>query len=173
MNEFRQRLKKVVNITPEAFFRICDYQYSKEVSTADFKKKIQEIGLGLAEITIHRLISVLDEDFNGSISLEEYYFALDTYGCRCEDYGPFDGSKFISFQWKSVYKLLEAMKKRQISLEELFRSIDVDNDKTITLSEMEDTIKIFSSFKVKELHSIHNYFDVDNNGSIDEREYRG
>lgn len=98
MTNFKQSLAKVAKLTPEAFYRVCDYNYAREVSTGDFKNKIKELELGLGEKCLHRLVSVLDEDFNGSISLEEYYFALDTYNCRSEEYGPLDNdSNFVSF----------------------------------------------------------------------------
>jgi Ca2+-binding EF-hand superfamily protein len=152
---------------------LCDYNYQKEVSTGDFKNKLKEFELGLSEKTMARLIGVLDENYNGSISLEEYYFALETFNCRCEPYGPFDNQTGAdSFQWKAVYKLLEAMKDRNISEDELFRTIDTDGDGKISLKEMEDAINIFSQFGVKEKHTIHNFFDIDNNGSVEEYEYK-
>jgi hypothetical protein len=115
----------------------------------------------------------MDEDFNGVIGLEEYYFALEAYGCRGEELSPLDGDPhFVSFQWRSVNKLLDAMKRRGVSEEELFRTIDTDGDRRISLQEMEEAIRIFSDFKIKELHSIHNFFDIDNNGLIDEKEFR-
>lgn len=64
------------------------------------------------------------------------------------------------------------MKSRNVSEDELFRTVDTNNDHRISLKEMEEAIKIFSDFKVKELHSIHNYFDIDNSGEIEEKEYR-
>lgn len=64
------------------------------------------------------------------------------------------------------------MKSRNVSEDELFRTIDTDGDRKITLKEMEEAIRIFSDFKIKELHSIHNFFDIDNNGKIDEYEFR-
>lgn len=98
MSEFKQKLKKIAKLTPEAFFRVCDYSYMKEVSSMDFKNKIKEYELGLDEKTIIRICATLDEDFNGFITLEEYYFALECYNCRCEMYGPFDDlGQFDSF----------------------------------------------------------------------------
>ena len=37
---------------------------------------------------------------------------------------------------------------------------------------MEESIKIFGNFKIKELHSIHNFFDIDKNGVVDEKEFK-
>lgn len=78
MQGFKRKLAKI-KLTPESFFRICDYSYMKEVSTGDFKKKLGELQLNLDEKTVHRLVSILDEDFNGCITIDEYFYALDTY----------------------------------------------------------------------------------------------
>lgn len=43
MNDFKHRLVRVANLTPEAFFRVCDYSYQKEVSTEDFKNKLKKL----------------------------------------------------------------------------------------------------------------------------------
>ena len=173
MTDFKQRLAKVAKLTPEAFFRVCDYSYRRELSTGDFRKKLSELELGLSEKCVHHLVSIMDESFSGAITLEEYYFALEAYGCRGEELSPLEGEpNYVSFQWRSVSKLLDAMKRRGVSEDELFRAVDTDGDQRISLHEMEEAIRIFSDFKVKELRLIHNFFDIDNNGLIDEKEFR-
>lgn len=48
MNEFRQKMSSIGKRTPEAFYRMCDYNYSKEVSTGDFKNELNKLELGLS-----------------------------------------------------------------------------------------------------------------------------
>lgn len=66
---------------------------------------------------------------------------------------------------------MKSMDEQKLTEEDLFRTIDTSGDGKISLKEMEDVVRIFSDFKQKELHAIHNFFDVDNNGSIDRKEY--
>jgi len=147
---------------------MCDYGYTQEIAVGDFKKKIKELELTISERTLHRLVQIFDEDFNGTVTLDEYFFALEVYNCRCEEYGPFDNDpKFVPYIHRSVNKFITSMKSRDMNEEELFRMIDVSNDGMIQVSEMEEVIKIFDDFKIKELHAIYNFFDIDGNGVID------
>lgn len=59
------------------------------------------------------------------------------------------------------------MAKKEIDANAFFRTCDTDNDGLITMKEFEESMKIFSDFKIKEVHSVHNFFDIDNNGTID------
>jgi Ca2+-binding EF-hand superfamily protein len=105
---------------------------------------------------MHFLITILDEDYNGSISLEEYYFALDTYNSRGEVYAPYDDDKdFVPFVNRAMYKLVGSMRERDLSNDDLFRMIDISNDELIQLDELENVVKILNDFKKKELHALH------------------
>ena len=63
------------------------------------------------------------------------------------------------------------MRGRMMGMEELFRMIDLSNDGFIDIGEMQDVVKIFDDFKIKELNAIHVFFDIDNNGVIDQSEF--
>ena len=65
------------------------------------------------------------------------------------------------------------MNDRNLSEDDLFRMIDISDDGLIQLSEMEQVLKIFDEFRIKELHSLYNFFDIDNNGVIDKSEFYG
>ena len=49
--------------------------------------------------------------------------------------------------------------------------IDTSNDGLIQLAEMESAIEVFQKLSIKEMHSIYNFFDIDNNGVIDKQEF--
>ena len=103
--------------------------YKKEVSIPDFVKKVEDAELGLDQRTLHFITTLLDEDYNGSISLEEYYFTLDTYNSRGEVEAPYDGEEtFVPFVHRVIYKLIGAMRSRNLSSDDLFRMIDISND---------------------------------------------
>ena len=115
---------------------------------------------------------IFDEDFSGAITIDEYYFALDTYNCRVEGHSPFDKDpNWEPYTHRSIIKFVAAMKERDLTDDEFFRMIDVSNDGFIQIAEMEAVIKIFSDFSSKELHSVYKFFDIDENGVIDKTEY--
>jgi len=70
-----------------------------------------------------------------------------------------------------MYKLVGAMRERNLSNDDLFRMIDISNDQLIQLDEMVDVVKILNDFKKKELHALHQAFDLDNNGVVDKDEF--
>jgi len=67
---------------------------------------------------------------------------------------------------------MELMKSRKISGDDLYRMIDVDKNKVIELSEMEEEIgKLDGDFSKKEMKSIHDFFDINNDGKVDQLEF--
>ena len=48
---------------------------------------------------------------------------------------------------------------------------DVSNDGSIDTLELKQVLNSLGEFQEKELHSIKTFFDIDNNGSIDEDEF--
>jgi hypothetical protein len=51
---------------------------------------------------------ILDEDIEGTISLEEYMNALEAYGCSGERHRSLDSGSVLSqsFQHRSLFKLI-------------------------------------------------------------------
>lgn len=85
-------------MSPEAFFRLCDKSYTKEISCTQFKYMIQKSGLKLPQSTLNNIITIFDEDLNGTITIKEFYNVLDSYGARGEENSPFDDDPdYISF----------------------------------------------------------------------------
>lgn len=121
----------------------------------------------MSEKSIHRLVNVLDEDQEGNIQFEEYYYALEAYNCRGEQDNQFASDpQFVPFQLRSVYKLIKCYTERKINHDELFRMIDLNGNGQMELTEFIDVIKMFSDFKIKEIATMHQFFDIDNNGII-------
>jgi len=69
--EFVAQLK-AKRITPEAFFRICDVSYARSVSADQFKEQMETLNIRLTNTQQQRLMLILDENFTGRITLEEY-----------------------------------------------------------------------------------------------------
>ena len=101
----------------------------------------------------------------GNISLQEFYNALEAYNCAGEKHGPTDGSDYyVSFEHKSMFKLLSILVERNITYMELFRSCDVNNDQDVNIRELETVLQGLSNeFYQKDTQAIHNFFDIDKN----------
>ena len=160
-------------MTPEEFFRSIDVQYQMSITVSSFKKKLQMYeNLGISVKNIEHLIRILDEDMEGSISLHEFYNALEAYDCRGEDVTPFDDDPmYAKFQHMALFKLIKVLRERDIADDELFRMIDYSGDGAIDIMELKEVLKTFGDFHEKELHTIKKFFDIDNNGDISEPEF--
>ena len=116
---------------------------------------------------------ILDEDMEGNITLDEFYNALEAYGCSGEKHWPTDGTDYyVGFEHKAMFKLLTILKDRNITYQELFRSCDVNNDGDVNIKELEAVLTGFSAeFYQKDTQAIHNFFDIDKNNSCTEAEF--
>ena len=79
-----------MNITPESFFRICDTKYDQEFDYQTFRDYVALFKLEISDAQVNRILSIMDEDKNGMISISEYYSTLEAYNVRGEVIGPFD-----------------------------------------------------------------------------------
>jgi hypothetical protein len=94
--------------------------------------------LNLRRGEVQRLVLILDEDMEGTISLEEYYSALEAYGVESERHYPLDGKDYYEpFTHRSMFKLIMILKDRGITYEELYRSCDVNGDGDVNIRELE------------------------------------
>jgi hypothetical protein len=109
----------------------------------------------------------------GTITLDEYYNALEAYNCGGEKHFPTDGSDYyVSFEHRAMFKLLTILAERKISYQELFRSCDVNNDLDVNIKELESVLTGFSAeFYQKDCQAIHNFFDIDKNNTCTEAEF--
>jgi Ca2+-binding EF-hand superfamily protein len=71
----------------------------------------------------------------------------------------------------ALFKLIKVLRDRSIANDELFRMIDSSGDNIIDIIELKAVLKTFGDFHEKELHTIKKFFDIDNNGDIDEPEF--
>ena len=116
LKELKTRLAKK-NLTPEAFFRVCDADYTKAIPCSIFKQHVQNFGLQLSRGQVSRLILILDEDVGGVITLDEYQHALEAYGQGVEKHIAMDGGHYTPFDHKAMFKLLAILKERNISVD--------------------------------------------------------
>lgn len=136
MTEFKTRLARK-NLTPEAFFRLCDEQYEKKVSKQRFQQMLKTINLQLNARQVNRLILIIDEDISGEISLEEFQNAVEAYKIAEERHVSADSTQnHVSFEHRSIFKLLDILNERNMSYQELFRACDVNNDDNVNLLEL-------------------------------------
>lgn len=119
------------------------------------------------------LLAILDEDKEGTISLSEYYDALDAYDCRGEEQSPFSSDPgFMNFEHMALFKLVSVLRKKQIENDVLFSMADSSGDGRIDVLELKMLLKShIGEFHEKELHAIKKYFDIDNEGQIEESEF--
>jgi Ca2+-binding EF-hand superfamily protein len=71
LKDFVSQLK-AKRISPEAFFRMCDSGYKKEITYEAFRFGINKLGLKLSKTQLMRLEYVVDEDGSKKITLEEF-----------------------------------------------------------------------------------------------------
>ena len=138
-----------------------------------FKQRLQDMGLQLSKAQMSRLIMILDEDIEGTITMEEYTNALEAYGCSGERHRPMDGSVLTqSFQHKCLFKLLTELQKKDITFLEVYNACDVNDDERVNLSEVRNFIEGLSpEFKQKEVHALIAYMDLDGNGLVARDEF--
>lgn len=79
---------------------------------------------------------ILDEDMEGTITLEEYYDALEAYGVAGEKHKSSDGSVYHPFEHRALFKLVSELRKNNISNLEMFNACDVNDDSRIMISEL-------------------------------------
>ena len=112
-----------------------------------------------------RLIKVLDEDLNGIITYKELLNALSAFKCRSESSMP-QQAEFMDFDKECFFKLLRVLRERRIKFSELFRMFDINDDGVIDLQEIEKVLQSFGEFKIIEVKTLFNAFDIDGNGTI-------
>jgi hypothetical protein len=117
LKEFVLQLK-AKGITAEAFFRICDISYSQAVPIETMKEQISKFGIKLSNTQISRLFLLLDEDFTGTVSLEEYQDALQVYQLTAEKHfltSNKEGKPFQLAQNKALEALTDLMAYKDMS----------------------------------------------------------
>lgn len=171
MKEFASQLSKK-NLTPEAFYRFCDPDYSQQVEVAVFKNQLTKMGLQLSKGQLSRLIMILDEELEGVIHRQDYYDALEAYNVAGEKHKNTDGTPYYPFENRALFKLIIELQNKDISHIEMFNACDVNDDMRIQISELRRFVDSLSShFSQKELFTIMNYLDIDKNGVVEKDEF--
>ena len=128
IREFASQLR-AKKLTPESFFRICDSDYTQRVTVANFKENLLSLNIHLSKSQLSRLIMLLDEDIEGTISIEEYTNALEAYSLSGEKHKPLDGTVLHhTFQQKCMFKMILALQKKNITYSEVYNACDINDD---------------------------------------------
>ena len=115
---------------------------------------------------------ILDEDMEGSITMDEYYSALEAYSVSGEKHKSPDGSLYHPFEHRCLFKLIAELQRKSISYIEMFNACDINDDHRIQIEELEKFVEGLSpDFKQKEIHALMNYLDIDKNGLVDKDEF--
>lgn len=89
-----------------------------------------------------RLALILDEDAEGTISLEEYQNALEAYGQGVDKHIAADGSDYyVPFAQRALFKLIDVLKARGISYDDLYNMCDVNDDDNVNVLELEKVLE--------------------------------
>ena len=128
LKDFAQQLTNK-KITPEGFFRICDPDYKMSVRVDSFKEQLNRLGIKLSKGQQSRLIMILDEDLEGTITREEFYNALEAYNCSGEKHKAIgEGAIYHPYEHKVLFKLIDELRRKNISNLEMFSACDVSDD---------------------------------------------
>jgi len=147
------------------------------VSVDTFKEQMAVLGIRLTHTQMQRLFLLLDENFTGSVSLEEYQEALEAYELAGERHflTSGKGKPYHSLQNKALEALSDMMRQKNMTSDELFDMIDVNESGTIDLAEFKQVLqKVNPGMLIKEAKGIQTYFeqfDVNNNGTIERDEF--
>lgn len=144
LHELKIRLAKR-GMTPEGFFRTCDSEYTRSVPVSKFKQMIANFKLELSRGQISRLCLILDEDCEKNITLAEFQNALEAYGQSTEKHiDPAGSDYYVPFDHRSMFKLTEILKSRNMNYEELYLMCDVNDDDDVNLRELEKVLEAIS-----------------------------
>jgi Ca2+-binding EF-hand superfamily protein len=112
-------------------------------------------------------VLVLDEDFEGHITLDEFQDALEAYNLQGEKHlQQTNGNRRLhNMQSRVLETLTNIMSSKGISVEQLFAFVDRDESGFISPAELKATIQsINPTLLIKELKAIENFFSrVDKN----------
>ena len=135
------------------------------VSVQQFKDEISNLGLKLSDVQLTRLVNILDEDMNQQITYKELINALQAFKYRSEQSSP-QTAEFMNYEQECFFRLMEVLRSRRVKFSEFFCMLDVNNDGDIDLHEIESVLKSFGEFKIKEIKTLFQAFDIDGNGTI-------
>ena len=108
----------------------------------------------------------------GTVTREEFYNALEAYNVSGEKHKSLDGTVYHPFEHRVLFKLIVDLKKKDISYMEMFNACDVNEDTRVNIEEVRRFIEgLNPDFKIKELHALMNYLDIDKNGILDKDEF--
>ena len=63
------------------------------------------------------------------------------------------------------------MKERKMTGQEMYSMIDLDKNGVCEIKELEDVIMPLGDFSKKEIKSIHDFFDINKDGKVEQSEF--
>ena len=163
---FQVELKKN-HLTLDKFYRICDENMSRRITTKQFMEQINNLGIDYSEETKKRLVLVFDEDFNERITYAEFVDTCDAYGAEL----PFDlPANYISVSKRALFKLVKKMNKKNIKKDQLFI---MKNDDNVSMQDFKNFIRntLSLDLKKREEHALFLLCDTNKNNSIAKDEF--
>ena len=83
-----------------------------------------------------------------------------------------NGEPWVAFEIRTLIRLQNFMKERNMTPDEMFNSCDVGQDNKIEISELTKFIMgVSPDFKQKEAYALMVFLDLDNNGTLDKGEF--
>jgi Ca2+-binding EF-hand superfamily protein len=164
---------KAKNLSPEAFFRVCDSGYKRRISKEAFSKGLEKFKIKLSKTQEKRLLILFDEHMTGNITLEEFQNALEAFELNVEDHfltsNPKKAHRPFSIQALDSY--FEILNSRKLTATEMFTTAAGEDGK-LDLNEFRDFLmQLRPEFTIKELQQIKNFYDVNRDGIISHDEF--
>ena len=160
-------------VTVDVLFRHFDKDNGGTVSVEEFSvglKKIKEFN-SLTDEDIEGLVTVLDSDKSGDISLQE----LVIFAGQQEPPAETKSSISITEYAEKLRNIFRAAEKKGMSVEQAFSHVDVDHSGELAVDEFELVLKRFRAFKTfsrEETSALMKILDTDNSGQISLQEFR-
>ena len=175
IDQFVVHLKKY-KLTPDKFYRICDENMKRKITTKTFIDQINKLNIGYSPETVKRLVLVFDEDFNEEITYAEYIDTCDAYGAGLPTKMP---ESYVSVEKRALIKLTRKMKKKNNTSDKtslakysgtIFRLKDSDTVSASDFMEfVNNTLRV--NLKKREQHALIVLFDTNKNNVISESEF--
>lgn len=135
-------------------FKEFDLDRSNSISSFEFSQALQKMGVNLNQTETQNLMSELDSNRDGRISITEFERIL--------------GTKATDTWAEEILKdIKDAIRSSGISLRELFLRADRDRNNFLSYQElMAALVNIYPRIAVSDLERLVKYLDIDNDGRI-------
>ena len=152
-----------IGLNLEMIYRAGNINEKPKIQVDEFRAFIRRLKLNVKESHVSRFLYLIDEDFTGFISEEEYLNTLTAFKVNSE---PGTSQKTFNYVNKVILKFDEALKDINLNLRDFFQDDIVTYGDMIGL--MDEKCSAF--FNEKEKFVVLNYFDRKKLGYIEKNE---